>query len=248
MRNFSQEHQNLAERKYSYDFDDILRHYMMRTFEPFLIQGRALEMGCYKGAFTTLLANKYDDLTVVEAAADLIEETSQRVGNRVKFIHSTFETLELTDRYDAIFLMHTLEHIDETALVLGKARDWLSEKGLLFLVVPNANAPSRQIAVKMGLIPYNSAVTEAEFKHGHRRTYTFDTLERDVTAVGLNPVHRGGVFFKPLANYQLDQLLESKVITKDYLEGCFKLGMQYPDLCASIYLICSKNLICHERS
>ena len=241
MRDFQQEHQDLSEGKYSYKFDDVLRHYMMQAFKPFLPRGKALELGCYKGEFTELLTKEFDDLTVVEAAADLITETRQRVGDQVKFINSMFENLDLTEHYDAIFLMHTLEHIDDPTLVLAKAKDWLSDKGLLFLVVPNGNAPSRQIAVKMGLISHNTAVTESEFKHGHRRTYTFDTLEREAFASGLHPVYRGGVFFKALANYQFDQLLNTDIITKDYLDGCFKLGMQYPDLCASIYLVCSKN-------
>lgn len=43
--------------------------------------------------------------------------------------------------------------------------EWLSDKGRFFLVCPNANAPSRQIAVKMGLITHNNAITPAEEAH-----------------------------------------------------------------------------------
>lgn len=239
-RDFQAEHRDLAEHKYSYDFDDVLRNYMMRAFEPMLPSGKALELGCYKGAFTRLLLPRYSDLTVIEAAADLIEDTRRVVGPTVKFIHSTFESVELSDKFDAIFLMHTLEHIDDPILVLRRINGWLSDRGKLFVVVPNANAPSRQIAVKMGLLSHNAVVTDAEFKHGHRCTYTFDTLERDVRAGGLVPVHRSGVFFKTLANYQFDRLLGGDIVTNQYLEGCYQLGMQYPDLCASIYLVCSK--------
>lgn len=46
------------------------------------------------------------------------------------------------------------------------------------------------------------AVTEAERLHGHRRTYALDTLERDAVAAGLRVVHRSGIFFKALANFQ----------------------------------------------
>jgi len=241
MRNYEQEHKDQGEkRKYCYAFDDVMHRFMMRTFEPFLPEGKALELGCYKGDVTELLTHYYRDLTVVEAAPDLVEEAQKRVGPKVKFITSVFETLNLDERYDAIFLMHTLEHLDDPALVLNKINSWLSEKGLLFLVVPNANAPSRQIAVKMGLISHNTAVTEAESKHGHRCTYTLDTLERDAILGGLNPIHRGGVFFKALANYQFDKLMGTDILSDEYLEGCYKLGMQYPDLCASIYLVCSR--------
>ena len=112
--------------------------------------------------------------------------------------------------------------------------------GRFFLVCPNANAPSRQIAVKMGLISHNAAVTPAEAEHGHRCTYTLDTLERDATAAGLKVVHRSGIFFKALANFQWDRLLQTDIISKEYLEGCYKLGHIYPDLCSSIFLVCER--------
>ena len=74
----------------------------------------------------------------------------------------------------------------------------------------------------------------------HRATYSLDTLERVVNEGGLRIVHRGGVFFKPLANYQFDKLMGGDVISDGYLEGCYRLGMHYPDLCASIYAVCEK--------
>src|SRR5208283_2595685 len=125
--------------------------------------------------------------------------------------------------------------------VLRRVNDeWLSAQGRLFLVCPNGNAPSRQIAVKMGLISHNAAITPAEKEHGHRITYTLDTLERDVKAAGLNTVYRSGIFFKALANFQWDKLLKTDIISPEYLEGCYQLGQQYPDLCSSIFLLCEK--------
>lgn len=239
-RDYVAESADTADHRYGYDFDTVLRHYMMRSFAPFLTGGKALELGCYKGHFTEILARQFPDLTVVEAADTLIEEARSRVGNKVKFIHSTFEEAALKPEYDAIFLSHTLEHLDDPIAVLARIKNWLSPTGKLFLAVPNANAPSRQIAVKMGLIAHNTAITPAEKEHGHRITYTFDTLERDARAAGLNIAHRGGVFFKPFANFQFDKLLKTDIIDQAYLDGCYELGFHYPDLCASIYLICTR--------
>ena len=144
-------------------------------------------------------------------------------------------------KYENIVLTHVLEHLDDPILVMKRINDeWLSDTGRFFLVCPNANAPSRQIAVKMGLISHNSAVTEAEEKHGHRITYSLDTLERDAKLAGLNIVHRSGIFFKALANFQWDKLLNTDIISDEYLEGCYDLGQHYPDLCASIFLLCNK--------
>ena len=92
----------------------------------------------------------------------------------------------------------------------------------------------------MGIISHNSAVTAGEKAHGHHITYSLDTLERDARKAGLNVVHRSGIFFKALANFQWDKILGTDVISKEYLEGCFQLGQQYPDLCSSIFLMCEK--------
>jgi len=241
-RDYNKEYQDNTERKYSYDFDTILRKYMLEAVKPFISDQNspALEMGCFKGDFTELLEKDFKNLTVIEASDELVEFTKHRVGGHVKFITSTFEEYDGNSQYDYIFLMHTLEHLDEPIEVLKKTKQWLSNTGKLFLICPNANAPSRQIAVKMGLITHNSAVTPGEKEHGHRNTYSLDTLEREAHLAGLNTIHRTGIFFKALANYQWDKLLQTEIISKEYLDGCFKLGHQYPDLCASIMLVCTK--------
>jgi hypothetical protein len=92
----------------------------------------------------------------------------------------------------------------------------------------------------MGLITHNSAITTAEVEHGHRITYSFDTLERDSKTAGLNIIYRSGIFFKALANFQWDRLLQTDIISTEYLEGCYQLGQLYPDLCSSIFLMCEK--------
>ena len=233
---------NVASEKYVYGFDlDVLHPYMVKSFEPFLNKGSVLELGSYKGDFTTRLLPYSDDITGVEASDVAVGEARSRLGERVSFVNAMFETVQLPKRYDNIVMTHVLEHLDDPVQVLKRINDeWLAEKGRFFLVCPNANAPSRQIAVKMGLISHNAAVTPAEAEHGHRITYSLDTLERDAVRAGLKVVHRSGIFFKALANFQWDRLLQTDIVSKEYLEGCFQLGQVYPDLCASIFLVCER--------
>jgi 2-polyprenyl-3-methyl-5-hydroxy-6-metoxy-1,4-benzoquinol methylase len=244
-RNYTREledAENAANEKYAYSFDfDVMHHYMVRSFEPFFRSGSLLELGSYKGQFTRRLLKSFNDVTCVEASEEALREARCNLGDQVTFIKSVFETVVLPKRYDNIILTHVLEHLDDPVGVLRRINDeWLSDTGRLFLVCPNANAPSRQIAVKMGLISHNSAITSAEAEHGHRITYTLDTLERDAVAAGLKVVHRSGIFFKALANFQWDRLLQIDIISKEYLEGCYALGQIYPDLCSSIFLLCEK--------
>lgn len=154
---------------------------------------------------------------------------------------SVFENAKLDQKYENIFLTHVLEHIDNRVGLLQKiSQEWMTETGRLFVACPNANAPSRQIAVKMGMISSNTAVTEAERLHGHTITYSLDTLEGEIQKAGLNVIHKSGIFFKALANFQWDRLLGTDIISKEYLDGCYSLGQQYPELCSSIYCVCTK--------
>lgn len=233
---------NAASEKYAYGFDfDVMHPYMIRSFEPFFRSGSLLELGSYKGQFTRRFLGHFDDVTCVEASGEAIAEARRKLGDRVEFVNSLFETATLPRRYDNIVLTHVLEHLDDPVQVLRRVNDeWLADGGRFFLVCPNANAPSRQIAVKMGLISHNAAVTPAEAAHGHRCTYSLDTLERDAVASGLKVVHRSGIFFKALANFQWDRLLQTDIVSNEYLVGCYKLGQQYPDLCSSIFLLCER--------
>jgi 2-polyprenyl-3-methyl-5-hydroxy-6-metoxy-1,4-benzoquinol methylase len=246
-RDYNREMQDSSERRYAYGFDfDVMHPFMIRAFEPFFRPGSVLELGSYQGDFTRRLLPHFADITCIEASDVALAVAKERLtltqgGQSVAFVHAAFEAVSLPRRYDHVVLTHVLEHIDDPVALLRRINaEWLSDRGRLFLVCPNGNAPSRQIAVKMGLIDHNTAVTPAEAAHGHRRTYTLDTLERDVAAVGLKVVYRTGIFFKALANFQWDRLLQTDIVSPAYLEGCYQLGQQYPDLCASIFLMCER--------
>lgn len=241
MRDYNKESED-NERKYFYRFDiDVMHPYMIRSFRPFFGNGNLLELGSFKGEFTKRLVPFFNDITCVEASNEAVIVAKENLGSSVKIHNELFENVVLPTKYDNIILTHVLEHISDPVTLLKKIKDeWLSDKGRLFVVCPNANAPSRQIAVKMGLISHNSAITNGEKEHGHYITYTFDTLERDLKKSNLNITHRSGIFFKPLANFQWDKILQTDIISKKYLDGCYELGQVYPDLCSSLFFVCGK--------
>jgi len=244
-RDYDKESVDTENRKYSYGFDfDVMHPLMMRAFEPFFVdfadnESEVLELGSYKGDFTKLLEKRFKYIRCIEGSKKAATEARMKFPE-VDIINSTFENTSLIIApMDNIIMTHVLEHLDDPVAVMKIINDkWL--RGRFIVACPNANAPSRQIAVKMGLIDHNTAVTADEKAHGHLRTYTLDTLEADARKAGLKVVHRGGIFFKALANFQLDRVIQSNIISKEYLEGCYQLGQQYPDLCSSIFLVCEK--------
>jgi 2-polyprenyl-3-methyl-5-hydroxy-6-metoxy-1,4-benzoquinol methylase len=241
-RDYDRESQDVPEHKYAYGFDlDVMHPFMLRSFAPFFRPGSVLELGSFRGEFTRRLTAHFSDITCVEASGEALAAARAALGDVAHFVQGTFDQVTLERRFDNVILTHVLEHLDDPVGVLRRVGDeWLTPSGRLFLVCPNANAPSRQIAVHMGLITHNAAVTDAERAHGHRITYSLDTLERDARAAGLTVVHRSGIFFKALANFQWDRLLATDIISPEYLEGCYQLGHVYPDLCSSIFLLCER--------
>lgn len=218
-------------------FDRAMRRWMWQSMAPWMRGSSALELGCLYGEFTSLLVERFARVVVVDATRAFLETTRQRVGRRAEYHLSLFETFETTDRFDNVFLMHVLEHVIDPVAVLGKAGSLLARGGRLFAMVPNADALSRQIAVEMGVLTHRDAFSEADRRGGHRRTYVIDTLKRDVRAAGLSILHVGGVFLKILANYQFDALADGKILSPTFMEACYRLGLEYPTLCASIFVV-----------
>lgn len=240
-RNYNQEFKDTSDHKYAYNFDfDVMHHYMIESFKPFFKGNDVLELGSFKGDFTKRLIPYFDDITCVEASDEAIEISKQNLGGNITYYNSLFENTVLPKKYNNIILTHVLEHIDNPIDLLIKIKNnWLAHNGKLFIVCPNANAASRQIAVNMGLIPNNSHITDAELLHGHRITYSIDTLQRDIKKSGLSILHFSGIFFKALSNFQWDKIINTDVISKEYLDGCYQLGKKYPDLCSSIFFVCN---------
>lgn len=242
MRDYNKEFRDTPDHKYSYNFDfDVIHKFMIDSFKPFFIGNEnCLELGSYKGDFTSRLIPFFKNISCLEASDEALRIANKRHPN-LNFYQGLMEDVQIKQKYDNIILTHVLEHIEDPIHVLKRINsEWLTENGRFFLVCPNANAPSRQIAVKMGLISHNTAITPSEKEHGHQITYTLDTLERDAKKAGLKVIHRSGIFFKALANFQWDKLLNTDIISEEYLQGCFELGHHYPDLCSSIYLVCEK--------
>lgn len=240
MRNHNEEYRDSADRKYAYGFDGVIRRYLLKRLTPHFINGgRALELGSYKGDMTEQILTHFPSITVVEAASELATFVQQRFPGRVSVVTADFASVELQERFENIFLIHTLEHLDDPVGILARIRNWLTANGRLFVAVPNANALSRQIAVKMGLIEYNSAVTPAEVKHGHRCMYSMDVLLAQLKKAGYRIEDYGGVLLKPLANFQFDQAIASGIVSDAYLDACHELAKTYPELCASLFSVCS---------
>jgi 2-polyprenyl-3-methyl-5-hydroxy-6-metoxy-1,4-benzoquinol methylase len=243
MRDYDKEIEDNSDRKYNYNFDIICRRFFLKRIDRYLnkdINAKSLEIGSFDGSMTDLILEKLGFVHVLEPSKKMVDLLSQKFEGKVNVHEGIIEKFESKIKFDNLFLVHTLEHVDNPVLVLDKIYDLMSPEGLVFIAVPNGNAISRQIAVKMRLIEHNTAVTSGERAQGHLRTYTLDTLLSDVTKSKLKIVDYGGIIFKALANFQFDKALDIGIISEEYLNAADQLAIEHPNFGASIYVICKK--------
>lgn len=237
-RNYNEEYVDNDQRKYSYDFDTIVRDFFLeRVSSDISAGGHTLEIGAYKGDMTSQILGYVDDIEVVEPASELANHLRGRFEG-ILVHEQQIENFETDRHFDNIFLVHTLEHLERPVEALRKVKSLLTRDGKLFVMVPNANALSRQIAVQMGLISHNSVVTDGERLHGHYRTYTVDVFLRDLRESGLVAEKYGGVIVKPFANFQFDAAIAAGIVGIDFIRGCDRLARIHPDLSSSLFAVC----------
>jgi protein-L-isoaspartate O-methyltransferase len=221
--------------------DRAIRGLAVRTFQPWLSSDtRALQLGYSEGVDTALLAQRVGRLDIVEGEPAFAADARTALPDSTVF-ESLFEDFTLpsdTPPYDAVFALYILEHVQSPVDVLLRAKTLLAPQGKLFVVVPNARALSRQLARHMGLLDELKALTPNDHNHGHRRVYDRVDLARDLRAAGFRVVAEGGLMLKLLADFQLDQLYEAGILGDAQVDGLYKLGLEYPDLCGSLFAVC----------
>lgn len=213
------------------DFDKRLIRFRYEAIKSKLVGPRGLELGPAEGEMTQFLINNFEQLTVVDGAADLLSMIPEH-PTLVK-IHTLFEDFHPEEPFDSIILEHVLEHVDDPVDLLRRVKGWLSPNSRLFLGVPNGNSIHRLAAVKMGLLEDSCQLNTRDHALGHRRVYTPDTFKVDIEKSGLKVCEMGGVYFKPLSNGQIQEHW-----TEEMIQGFYELGKDFPEVAAEIYAVC----------
>jgi len=243
LRDYDVESNDNSGRRYKYEFDSQIRASLIERFKKLVgidSSKSCLEIGSFDGSMTELILENHNFVVIVEPSQKMAQILIQKFKDRVNVVEATIETADLNQQFDYIYLIHTLEHLDNPVESLKKIRSYLKDDGFLFVAVPNARALSRQIATEMGIVNFHAAITEGEALQGHQRTYSIDTLNFDLKKSGLTISFSGGVLLKTMANFQFDASLDSGIINKDYILALDRLSEIYPDLSSSIFAIAQK--------
>ncbi|MBF0606760.1 MAG: class I SAM-dependent methyltransferase [Candidatus Magnetobacterium sp. LHC-1] len=230
---------NVYEQYKRLEFLEKLGHYIK------LETARVIEFGSAMGHMTALLSRIARTVVAVDGSGDFIEIARRRIGNpeNVKFCESCFEDFKFDEKFDCLIMHHTLEHIERPALLLSDMKSFLDDDSLVAISVPNAHALSRQLAVKMGLLPCVYELTDNDKCHGHYRVYDWKTLEKQVAESGFNIIGRHGLSFKLFSDKQNIDMLNANIIGEEQIKGLWQLGDEYPDVAGAIMIVAKKDKI-----
>jgi 2-polyprenyl-3-methyl-5-hydroxy-6-metoxy-1,4-benzoquinol methylase len=157
-----------------------MRKLIVRTFAPFLRpEGCGLELGCSDGFMTEMLSRQTAWLDVVDGSEKFLAEARKRNLPNVGFKFALFEEFTAPAPYDYVFASHVIEHVLDPVAVMKMACTVLKPGGLLFIVVPNARALSRQLGLHMGLLKGLKELTPNDHNHGHPRS-THSRVSSDI--------------------------------------------------------------------
>jgi trans-aconitate methyltransferase len=213
------------------DFDKRLIRFRFETLRPHLTGAEGLELGPAEGEMTRLLLDRFTSLTVVDGSSALLAKIPE--SSKLIKVHALFEDFVADRAFTTIVMEHILEHVDRPVDLLKRARTWLAPGGRLLAGVPNGHSIHRLVAVKMGLLSHPCELNARDLTLGHRRVYTPDSFKADLEAAGLRVMTRGGVFFKPLSNQQIESHW-----TDEMIRGFYELGRDFPDFAAELYAVC----------
>jgi len=214
--------------------------YQYKIICDYFIGKAALELGCADGAFTEMLIEDFEEITVIDGSSILLNRLKERLDKKknvnkkkIYLINGFFEDVELEMSYDTIVMGHVLEHLDNPVSVLRKYKKYLKKDGVIIITVPNAKSFHRIAATKMNLLNSIYDLNETDLRLGHKRVYDLNKLKEDIKEAGLELIAQDGYWLKFLSNKQLMEQYNEEVI-KAYME----MGREFIENAAEIVAVC----------
>jgi len=232
--------ENLDRHFEGYDNNHIFSYYMkiwMDWYVKRLIQilkgNNCLELGIGHGYTTNTFSSYFKEYEVIEGSQQMIERFFQLFhASKVKIELNYFEDFKSSKKFDIILMGYILEHVNDPKQILLKFKKYLTEKGSIYVVVPNGSALNRRFGLKAGYIKSLDEVSEFDYKCGHKRTFTYESLIELVKECDLKIIKQEGIFLKCMYTQQMIDLK----IPESIINAMCEVAIDYPELAACTLL------------
>lgn len=217
--------------EFSFDNNIILRWYPQRIIQSSSPGASVLELGIGHGYTCDMFSRYYKNYTVIDASEKVIRQFKEQYPDaRASIVEGYFEEYNSSEKFDIIIMGFVLEHVEDPKQVLSHYKSFLAPGGRLYVGVPNAHSLHRRIGNKAGLLDDMMTLGQGDKALGHLRLYTVDTLTQDIEDCGYKVTKKEGIFLKPFMTSQLTSL----ELSQDIIDGMCKVGVDYPELSASL--------------
>lgn len=206
------------------------------TLKRFFYGKTCVELGSGDGGGTRVLLRYFAKVVAVDGSRIMLNKLARQVkSKRLAIVHSYFENLKITEKFDTIMASHVLEHVDKPVEVLKICKKLANKNSRIIIAVPNALSLHRQMGVLLGILESEYDFSERDKMQGHQRVYNRKLLEKDVRHAGLKIIASGGFMIKCFSNAQLKKIIGN---SPKHIQALSVLGEKYPDIAAEIYVIC----------
>jgi 2-polyprenyl-3-methyl-5-hydroxy-6-metoxy-1,4-benzoquinol methylase len=190
---------------FAYANDLTFANFAKKMLTRALAHGEHLEFGIGGGRVLQALGDWDKKVTLLEGSPQLVQAWRGRHRN-IEVVPIRFEDYRSDTRYTSMGMGFVLEHVDDPLALLQHCKRMLCGEGSIFVGVPNAAGAHRRIGHLAGLMPDLRDLSDVDRSFGHKRCWTDADWLGMFDQAGLRVTAHEGLYFKPLATAQLEQL------------------------------------------
>ena len=161
---------------------DLLKFGYMRArshYEYVKKFGRSvLDVGAGEGLTSIYFSKKGFGVVAIEPDSKNVKTLKIKYPN-IKVFQTNFEDLQLNEKFDIIIMSHVLEHVFDIEQFLISLKNLLTDKGILFIEVPNCSSKSdleRSIMQSPHLSHFTKKSLESLIRRTNFKIRRFDVM------------------------------------------------------------------------
>jgi 2-polyprenyl-3-methyl-5-hydroxy-6-metoxy-1,4-benzoquinol methylase len=180
------------------------------------------------------LNHSVESYDILEGSKAIIDKFVKDEANqdKINVILTYFEDFQTDKKYDIIEMGFVLEHVDDPQEIINKYKNLLSQKGKMFIAVPNATSLHRLIGFEAGLLSDVHNLSEYDLQLGHKRYFDTEILSEMIIKAGLKINNKYGILLKPITTSQMKDLGWNGNV----IHALLNLGERFPEISNSILI------------
>ncbi len=210
---------------------DVVSHYPHK---------RILEIGCGSEPLFKYLADEFEHYVVVEPGKIFFDGARElaKGNDKIECINDYFSYSEnlKNQKFDLIICSSLLHELANPRAMIDDIKAISNKNTVIHINVPNAFSFHRLLAKEMGMIQDVHELSDRSVVLQQNKTYDLESLRELVTDAGFVIVDSGSYFLKPFTHVQMNEMIESKIIDEEVLDGLYNMCEVLPELGSEIFV------------